>query len=95
MFCTNIDGQGALRQQVESELNTAEGRIEAISHRLEHRESVIFRSLLSVLIECSRKTVERWTKEVHQPCFVHPVKLIVSKMISAPFSSRPGDMSRR
>lgn len=31
--------QEDLRQQVESELNTAEGRIEEISHRLEQRRS--------------------------------------------------------
>jgi hypothetical protein len=32
------DVQGALRQQVESELSAAEGRIGVISHRLEQRE---------------------------------------------------------
>lgn len=31
--------QGHLRQQVESELDTAEGRIEEVSHRLEQRKS--------------------------------------------------------
>jgi hypothetical protein len=39
-----------LRQQVESELNNAEGRIEEISHRLEHREFALFRPLSFGLI---------------------------------------------
>lgn len=44
---------GALRQQVESELNTAEGRIEEISHRLEHHRRAVddrddFRTVLQL-----------------------------------------------
>lgn len=43
--------QGDLRQQVESELDTAEARIEEISHRLERRRSAQLRPSSLELIE--------------------------------------------
>jgi len=43
--------QEDLRQQVESELNTAEGRIQEISHRLEQRRSAWLRLSSLELIE--------------------------------------------
>ncbi|KAI9458810.1 Rapamycin-insensitive companion of mTOR, N-term-domain-containing protein [Russula earlei] len=46
---------GALRQQVESELKTAEGRIEAISHRLEqHRRTVDDRDDFRTILQQAR-----------------------------------------
>jgi hypothetical protein len=43
--------QGDLRQQVESELDTAEARIDEISHRLERRRSTQLRPSSLELIE--------------------------------------------
>jgi hypothetical protein len=62
--------QEALRQQVESELNSAEGRIEAISHRLDQRGSALLCLSFFELICVSWKTVERSTTKVHQPTLV-------------------------
>jgi rapamycin-insensitive companion of mTOR len=65
-----IDAQEALRQQVQSELDTAKGLIETISHMLEQRMSVST-MFITVRIDCmSRKTAERWMIKVDLPALM-------------------------
>jgi rapamycin-insensitive companion of mTOR len=65
-----IDAQEALQQQVQSELDTAKGLIETISHMLEQRVSVSTMFNTVRIDYVSRKTAERWMIKVDLPALM-------------------------
>jgi hypothetical protein len=62
-----VNAQEALRQQVQSELDTAKVLIEEISHMLDQRVSAFITSDIVRIDFISRKTAERWMTKVDLP----------------------------
>jgi hypothetical protein len=65
-----IDAQEALREQVQSELDTAKGVIETISHMLEQRVSTSTMFTIVRIDFISRKTAEWWMIKVDLPALM-------------------------